>query len=229
MPLASELDAVLLDAGGTLITLDYDRVRAALAPAGGSLGDAALEAAEAGARRWADAGIRERLEGRALWDGYFTRLLGAAGLPAHAVPAALDALWSANRASGLWRRPVPGAADVLARLHAAGLRLAVVSNAEGQVEADLREAGLGTYLETVVDSHLVGVAKPDPRIFEICLARLGLAPERCVYVGDVPAFDVAGARAAGIRPVLLDAHGLYPDAGVPRIPSLAELPPLLGV
>jgi putative hydrolase of the HAD superfamily len=119
---------------------------------------------------------------------------------------------------------------VLARLARSGRRLAVVSNAEGQVEQDLIAAGLGQYLETVVDSHRVGVSKPDPRIFAICLARLGAIADQCVYVGDVPAFDVVGAQAAGIAPILLDPHGLH-DAlhDVVRIRSLAELPGLLGV
>lgn len=225
-----ERDVVLLDAGGTLITLDYDLIRRALAPSGNAPGDEALDRGEVAARRWADTGVRHRLTARELWDGYFGRILGAAGVPEPAVAPAIDALFSANREHGLWRRPIAGAREVLARLAAAGRRMAVVSNAEGQVEADLREAGFGEFLETVVDSHLVGVAKPDPRIFEICLGRIGVTDrERCVHVGDVPAFDVAGARAAGISPVLIDAHDVYGDVDAVRIRSLGELPELLGV
>lgn len=224
-----ERDVVLLDAGGTLISIDYDRVRRVLAPAGHAPDDAALDRAEGMARRWADSGVRRRLGARELWDGYFARVLGGAGVPERDVAPALEALWAANRELGLWRRPVPGAREALARLAAAGKRMAVVSNAEGQVEADLRDAGFGEFLETVVDSHLVGVAKPDPRIFEICLERLGVTRERCIYVGDVPAFDVEGARAAGIPAVLIDAHGLHEDVDAVRVRSIAELPVVLGV
>ncbi len=224
-----ERDVVLLDAGGTLITLDYDLVRRAIAPSGPGPGDDALDRGEAEARRWADSGVRQRLAPRELWDGYFGRMLGAAGVAPGALAPALDALWAANREQGLWRRPIRGAREALARLAAAGRRMAVVSNAEGQVEADLRDAGFGEFLETVVDSHLVGVAKPDPRIFEICLERIGVADRgRCVYVGDVPAFDVEGARAAGITPVLVDAHGVHEDVDALRIRSLSDLPDLLG-
>ncbi|MCU0253481.1 MAG: HAD-IA family hydrolase, partial [Acidobacteria bacterium] len=114
--------------------------------------------------------------------------------------------------------------------HAAGRRLAVVSNAEGQVEQDLAAAGFGRYLETVVDSHLVGVAKPHPRIFAIALERLGVGAEQALYVGDVPAYDVAGARAAGMPAVLLDPWGIHAGVdGAVRIRRLEELPGLLGV
>jgi len=220
---------VLFDAGGTLITLDYDRVRAAIPAGAGAPPNVAFDAAEARARRWADAALRKELGARGLWNGYFARVLGDAGVAAEAIPAALEALWRANRERGLWRRPVYGARGTLRVLHEAGRRLAVVSNAEGQVEADLVEAGFGEFLETVVDSALVGVAKPDPRIFAVCLERLGARPEECLYVGDVPAFDVVGARAAGIEPLLLDPHGVHADVDAPRLASLADLPAALGL
>ncbi len=220
-------EIVLLDAGGTLIGLDYDAVRRAVGAAGAGLDDRALEVAEALARRWADAAIRRRLAPRELWNGYFSRVLERAGVERDAISAALDALWLANRRQGLWRRPLPGVHRALEWLHDSGRRLAVVSNAEGQVEGDLRAAGLTGWLETVVDSHLVGVAKPDPRIFAIALDRLGAGPEQAFYVGDVPAFDVEGARRAGMPAVLIDPHGVHEDCPAVRIASLADLPALL--
>ncbi|MCU0224958.1 MAG: HAD family hydrolase [Acidobacteria bacterium] len=221
-------EVVLLDAGGTLITLDYDEVRRALPSTGPD--DAALDAAEGRARVWgADAAARG-VTGRELWDGYFGRILAEAAVPSAGHAAALDALWRTHHARGLWRRPIVGALEAVARLHAAGRRLAVVSNAEGQVEQDLAAAGFGAYLETVVDSHRVGVAKPDPRIFAIALERLGARAEQALYVGDVPAYDVAGARAAGMPAVLLDPWDIHAGVGdAVRIRSLAELPALLGI
>ena len=82
-------------------------------------------------------------------------------------------------------------------------------------------------LDTVVDSHVVGVEKPDPEIFRIALERLSVAAEHAVFVGDVPSVDVAGARAAGIAPILLDRHGMYGDVDAPRLRSLGDLPGLL--
>ena len=78
--------------------------------------------------------------------------------------------------------------------------------------------------ETVVDSHVVGVEKPDPRIFGIALDRMQAGPDHAVYLGDVPSVDVAGATASGIRPILLDRHDLYPDVEAPRLRSIRELP-----
>ncbi len=219
---------VLLDAGGTLIDLDPDRLAAALEPLGIVPDEPSIRRAEGPARRWADRAVRRGIEPRDLWDGYFGRVLAGAGVPPDRVPRALERLWEANRRDGLWRRPVPGARETLARLREAGLRLAVVSNAEGQVEADLRDAGFADLLDLVIDSHLVGVAKPDPGIFRVALERLGAAPGACVHVGDVPAYDVEGARAAGITPVLVDRWEAWPDAGCARIREIAELPPLLG-
>ncbi len=65
-------------------------------------------------------------------------------------------------------------------------------------------------MEVIVDSHVVGVEKPDPAIFAFALEPMGLDPARCVYVGDTRFADVAGARAAGMIPLHLDPYGLCP-------------------
>jgi HAD superfamily hydrolase (TIGR01549 family) len=120
---------------------------------------------------------------------------------------------------------MPGAAAALAALRARGFRVGVVSNADGRVAALLEAAGLAPHLETIVDSHLEGVEKPDPEIFRRALARLGVAAHRTAYVGDIFAIDVLGARAAGLSAILIDETGAYADAECPRIASLAELCP----
>ncbi len=221
----------MFDAGGTLITLDHDRVRLALQYLTATLpSDDDFERAEAGARVWADGAIRARLSGRELWNGYFQRLLLQAGVEQSAIARSVAALWEANRSLGLWRKPITGAREVIAHLFAAGYRMAVVSNAEGQVETDLQQAGFGAYWETVVDSHVVGVAKPDPRIFEIALARMNVSADAAFYVGDVPYFDVDGAAAAGMPSVLIDPHAIHGSVtNAVRVASIRELPALLSV
>jgi len=67
------------------------------------------------------------------------------------------------------------------------------------------------------------VEKPDPRFFEIALERSGARRESTIHVGDLYYVDVEGARAAGLRGVLLDEAGLYPDVDCPRVRSLEEL------
>jgi putative hydrolase of the HAD superfamily len=78
-------------------------------------------------------------------------------------------------------------------------------------------------VDVLLDSHDEGVEKPDPRFFDIALARSGARRETTIHVGDLYHVDVVGARAAGLRGVLLDEAGLYPDVDCPRVQSLAEL------
>lgn len=97
---------------------------------------------------------------------------------------------------------VAGLASLLAR----GIRLAVVSNFDGRLADLCTGLGLRIYFETIVMSARVGYAKPDPRIFTIALERLGLRAGDVIHVGDSAPLDVAGARAAGIRAILIDRH-----------------------
>jgi len=87
----------------------------------------------------------------------------------------------------------------------------------------MERLGFLGFFEDVVDSEEVGVEKPDPRIFEIALKRVGAAPGETVFVGDIYNVDVVGGRGAGLRVVLVDERGLYPEADCPRVRSLAEL------
>jgi putative hydrolase of the HAD superfamily len=117
--------------------------------------------------------------------------------------------------------------DVLPALSAlAGHRLLVVSNWDCSLADWLRGAGLLEHVDAVVTSAEIGVAKPGRAIFEHALELAGARPDEAVHVGDSLENDVAGARAAGIRPVLVARDGAVP-AGVETIRSLTELPSLL--
>jgi len=85
------------------------------------------------------------------------------------------------------------------------------------------EGGQEAEVAVVVDSDVVGVEKPDPRIFSFALDALGLEADRCLYVGDTVWFDVQGARAAGLRPVHVDPYRLCPDDDHPHIAELRSL------
>ena len=79
-------------------------------------------------------------------------------------------------------------------------------------------------LESIVtDYRDEGVEKPDPRLFRIALDRAAARPESTIHVGDLYQVDVVGARAAGLRAVLLDETNLRPDADCDRVASLGEL------
>lgn len=226
--LPEKVEAVLLDAGGVLLDLDYAYLRRLVRARRHEVTLAALAAAEALARREQDRGVRQGRRVSDSWRSYFHTLLGQVGLQRDEHVGIIDSLWEAHQRSGLWTVAVGGAVESVARLKEAGFRLGVVSNAEGQVARDLDNAGFGGMFETVVDSHLVGVEKPDPAIFDIALERMGgLGAESAVYLGDLPIVDVEGARSAGLTPILLDRFDLYPEVDVTRLRSFEELPRLL--
>ena len=128
---------------------------------------------------------------------------------------------------------IPEHLAALRALDQAGVPLGVVSNASGQIEAVLRRTGVcqvgpgaGVEVRCVVDSHVVGVAKPDPAIFEHAAVHFpDVERSRVAYVGDSVTMDVVGARAAGLHPLLVDPYDDHPDGDFDRIRSLADLVP----
>ncbi len=215
---------VLFDAGGVLLDLDYAFLKRLLTARHVAASVGELAAAESIARTTIDKRVREGGRSSEAWRDYFRILLARVGAPPEASEEIIDTLAEAHERVGLWTVAIDGAVVTVRALKAAGHRLGVVSNAEGRVERDLDSAGYAGLFETVVDSHVVGVEKPDPRIFGIAVERMGVAAESAVFLGDVPAVDVAGARAAGLTAVLLDRHDLYPEVDVPRLRSIGELP-----
>lgn len=128
-------------------------------------------------------------------------------------------------------RPVdtvlPEVYDTLDILRAAGFRLAVVTNRTQPCDDYLQTLKLGGYFDFALVAGAVSYWKPQPEIFEHALQRLGLQPEQAIYVGDNYYADVLGARRAGLRPVLIDPDGLFPDAGCATIGRMDELSALI--
>jgi REG-2-like HAD superfamily hydrolase len=117
----------------------------------------------------------------------------------------------------------PEAAPTLATLHEAGLRLGVVSNFEAWLEGLLAALEVVPMLDALVVSGIEGLEKPDPAIFERALERIGVEPERTVYVGDSPEFDIAPARALGMHALLIDRKGRYDPDLWPVVRSLRDV------
>ena len=222
------LRAVFFDAGGTLVHVDYARVRLALQRAVGRAptvealdgaeyaGRAAVEAAMA-----ADPAVKDSTR----WQAHFFGALTALGYtPAELVEAGPE-IRAEHERSNLWTVVRPGTAVALASLRAAGLGVGCVSNSNGTVAALLAGVGLGEVLDFVVDSGAVGVEKPDPAIFRIALERAGVSAAEAMHVGDLFPVDVVGARRAGLEAVLLDPLGRYGDRGCrtsPDVPTLCR-------
>ena len=217
------ITTILFDAGGTLVFPSFGRIARELAAEGAPADPAALARADARVRFELDRPevIAATTDG-SRFRRYLDALAGAAGLPRMPDPvfARLD---SYHRVHNLWEdvpAEVPAALDRLR----GRVRMAVVSNANGTVRAKLARVGLAGYFELIVDSHEVGIEKPDPRIFALALERMGVAPAEAAYVGDLYHVDVVGAVAAGLSAFLLDPFDLHQRSSVTRIRSLAELP-----
>jgi HAD superfamily hydrolase (TIGR01509 family) len=135
------------------------------------------------------------------------------------------ALWTEHRRFNLWRKVPDGLVAAVAELRARGVPVVVVSNSEGQLHELFDKLGLGGVFDHVVDSHHVGVEKPDPRIFRIVLDRFAVAAEDALHLGDTWATDVVGARAAGMQVALIDPFGHYDGeyADVPRVSDVAAV------
>jgi HAD superfamily hydrolase (TIGR01509 family) len=123
--------------------------------------------------------------------------------------------------------PFPDAAHSLAALRAAGLRLAVVSNWDCSLRSVLGQVGLAGAVDAIVVSAEVGVLKPNPAIFNAALVELRCEANEAVFVGDSFETDVLGARAAGLRALLLERGPSRSEAAVSddveRVFSLHEV------
>jgi FMN phosphatase YigB (HAD superfamily) len=226
--------AVLLDVGGVLFLPEHARIADALSRAAVTVDSDALDRAHYhGAARFTT-----ELDAEADWPGCWAQYLAgyadACGVDETDRAEVHRHLDSEFADAGLWVREAPGSRDGLGALAATGVRLGVVSNADGLIGARLQERevlqvgpGGGVAVECLIDSGAVGVMKPDPRIFRIALDALALTPDEAWYVGDMPGIDVVGARRAGIRPFLIDPFGLHQHADYDRIESLRHLARLL--
>jgi len=137
--------------------------------------------------------------------------------------------------SAVWTFAPPGTEQGLRALAARIDHLVVVSNSDGTVADVLRRIGLcqvgsgpGVTVRAILDSTVVGVEKPDPRIFALALEAVGLAdPGDAIHVGDSVRYDVAGATAAGVVPVHFDPYRLCRDRAHRHVGSLAEVAELV--
>lgn len=214
------LRTVLFDAGNTLISLDYPRLAAAVGGATGVSLSAAGLAAKAG-----DAALAlERGDGtdRERASRYLELLFELAGVPRGRMELVRETLLQLHQERHLFGAMDPGTPAALTRLRQAGLRLAVVSNSDGRAEEALAAVGILGQFEFVIDSQLVGVEKPDPRIFRIALERMGLEPAEGLYVGDIYEVDVIGARRAGLDVILMDPLGHYAGRDVRTARNVAQ-------
>jgi putative hydrolase of the HAD superfamily len=214
----TDLEVILFDAGGTLVLQSAAAISEQL---GHPIDpDRAFEAHYRSMHAYARRRLTGVDDGWSWWQQHFFTALG--------VPEPESAGHRINHGYGLWYQAIAGTIQAVAAISKVGIRTAVVSNSDGSVTESLSRAGFDGLFEMVLDSHDLGVSKPDPAIFRLALERMGVAPSRAWYVGDSIFHDVGGATTAGLaRAILidpLDLHEHYQD----RIRSVADLPGLVG-
>jgi putative hydrolase of the HAD superfamily len=223
--------AVLLDVGGVFLLPSRSHIRSALSRVGHVVtDDDTIDRAHYEAVRAFPMDLHPGDWMGPYWNDYLDWYARVVGVTDDRIPEATEHLRNEYVTSELWSHEVVGAREGLAHLARTGVSVGVVSNSDGTIERRLRDLGIlqvgpgnGVEVVCVVDSGTVGVEKPDPRIFEFALQTLALEPDGVWYVGDTPAFDIVGARRAGIDPILMDPFATNGDYGVPTVTSLTDV------
>ncbi len=222
--------AVLLDSGGVFLLPERARIVAALERAGLDVDVSRVDDAHYRAAARFHTGLDVEADWEGCWRDYLEAYAEACGVEPADREEAHRHLDSEFADVALWAEVAPGCREGLAALAATGVRLGVVSNADGLMAARLQEReilqvgpGVGVEVECVIDSGAVGVSKPDPKIFHVALDALGVDAAEAWYIGDMPAIDAVGARRAGLRPFVIDPIGIHGGDEYTPVPSLDAL------
>ena len=227
----AKIRAVFFDAGNTLLYPRLEEVAQALTGLGFPAGVEDFCEAERAGKRALDEWLWPQIRSGQLpkvidsyyWRAYLDNLTHRVGVPEERQAELMQWISGNFRNIETWSRVLPETAASLAELESAGYFLGVISNSVGTVEQQLARAGLGRYFATVLDSAVVGVEKPNREIFHMALERAHAEASEAVFVGDTYSTDIGGAQLAGLRGILIDRIGAYPDAECPRVQSLSEL------
>ena len=223
---AGSFDAVIFDAGGVFVLPDPTVIAPLLAPFGGSIDLEFHRRAH-----YAGMAAKSRVDAvEADWQVYNETYVATIGVAAD-MAAIAATLLGRTRSADLWRYPIAENVNAIGELAARGVPMSVVSNAAGQIEWVLEWSGVCqrgegplVAMRTIIDSEVVGIAKPDPQIFEFALVEHSeTLRDRILYVGDSVSMDVNGSRAAGLVPVLIDPFDDHDAADFARVKSVADL------
>ncbi|OQA10191.1 MAG: Pyrimidine 5'-nucleotidase YjjG [bacterium ADurb.Bin374] len=136
---------------------------------------------------------------------------------------AFEELRADHRKRNLWSWFVPGVRELLDWLESTGVVAGIISNSDGRVKAQLRAEGLLDRFRVVLDSHEVGIEKPDARIFRMALDAVRLEARDSLYIGDFTNIDGRGASRAGLSALIIDPLGKRSEWGYPTVRSLESV------
>lgn len=180
-------------------------------------------ARQAGLRTWSTSPVFSRR----FWSLAYGELLGRLGVedPHGTLIGALYDRFTRFESYRLFDDVLP----TIGAIREAGVAVGLISNFEEWLEEMLTAWEVTALFEPIVISGREGLEKPDPAIFRLAVERAGVAPEDAVYVGDHPRIDAAAAEAVGMASILIDRRGHHPSHEGPRVSSLVDILPLIGV
>ncbi len=167
-------------------------------------------------------------ENEKFWVNYSQRRLLALGVPPRKSKALAPKVSAYMQEFYTPKSIVPGDAQkALHQLKERGYLMAVISNRDKPFTEELESHGISGFFDFSLAGGEVDAYKPEPEIFYHALKRVDLQAEQAVYVGDNYYADVVGSRRAGLRPVLYDPGGYFPEADCAVIQSFDELIPAI--
>jgi HAD superfamily hydrolase (TIGR01509 family) len=209
---------IFFDVGNTLLFPNRARMLAPL-PENNLPTLAAWQALERRTKQEFDQGMIGGKVDHGFWWTFHTYLLQQLNAADDQVR---DTLVQNTQNSSNWDQILPGTRAALDRIRQK-YAIAVISNADGKIDAVLRRCGIFDCFASITDSGIVGHEKPHPAIFAAALREMNADPADSLYVGDVYSVDYLGARGAGMQAVLFDVAGAYREQAFPLVQSLGEL------
>jgi len=218
----NKIQTIFFDAGNTLIFPDYFVIQKVLREFGIKATVAKIRHAE-----YEALAESQKAKGIQSWNVYFGIWLKMTGAKEENVKEIYARLWEIHRQKNLWSLVEESAVETLAELKKRQYKLGVISNSDGGIKKLLTDCGLAKYFDTIVDSSVFGIRKPDVKIFEFALKEIKADPVESLFVGDSHEIDVLGAENAGLAAVLLDPFKKIDHFDCTKINELSELLRLL--
>jgi putative hydrolase of the HAD superfamily len=164
----------------------------------------------------------DEIRAKAIWLEMYEFLSALLDIPQNLHSVIGNSVYEYYFAPGVWKTfdDVIPTLDELQRL---GIKMGLISNWDSSLRAIVTGLEMDKYFDVILASAEVRMHKPMPEIFALALKKADAKPTETLHVGDHLIADVAGARAAGIKPVLIDRHKNHADEACLRVEKLTDL------
>ena len=218
------INTVFFDAGSTLVHINMPFISTLLKEEGYNVSTEMLTQIEYKTKPFLDRDdVVKYSTDASRWETYFTLILKQAGVTDKNTLSTIFAkIKSYHDKYNIWDLLLPTVPPLLSRLKK-NYMLGIISNSDGNLDKLLIRLDLKKFFNIVTDSYIVGVEKPDRRIFDTALSSAKAKPENSVYVGDLYYIDIVGARRVGMEGILIDPADNHKDKDCLRIKNVEEV------